>query len=203
MAQRSSRLLCCSSLSESLRALVFSFTSVKSHRLLGSASKSMHTASGHQHAWPLRLRVMGSVFGLHYAKQCDWKLAETLLDAAPASADVDCMRAVLWLTRIHTVRDCGAILADRAVVLLESCAKSGHFWSRVHLGVFQLMAFERSWSSPRNDVAVRLQSLIPELKQRADNDCAMALSLWLQSADLQWKGEFGIYDWQSADLRKR
>jgi hypothetical protein len=163
-----------------LRTLIFTFLSVKSHRLLGSASKQLRSDSQKQHSWPQRIRLLGPILGLHYAKQCDWEQAMLLLDAAPSSAEVDSIRGQLLLLQILDEPLNGRLLARRALQLFQSSAKAGYWWSQYYCAVMALLEFDAIHGKlgadekfSANEHALRLFE--PELQRRAATDDSVAL----------------------------
>jgi hypothetical protein len=122
------------SLSASLQALVFSFTSVKSHRLLGSTNKQFQEVSQLQHSWPLRTRVLGLICGLQHTKKCDWTQAERLIDDGAQPLDeLTFLRAFLLLARADFTRQHAAGLVLRARDILLPAVKGGHFFAGLFL----------------------------------------------------------------------
>jgi hypothetical protein len=153
----------------------------KRRLVVPTTSKSLREVSKahHQRAWLLRLRVLGNLFGLHYTKRCDWREAERLINNAAdaGSPEVHFLHATFLLARIGWHRANGIVLADRAAALLQSAAQSGHWYSRMMVA--------------HSDVNDERNGFLPELKQRADNDDALAAHVWLTLA-----GREGDQLWQ-------
>jgi hypothetical protein len=143
---------------------VFTFLSVKSHRLCGVTSKALLEVSKQDRSWSLRSHVVGSLFGLHYSKTCDGKRAERLLEAAPPSIEADFLRAFHLILRVDFVMTVhGKLLGERAISLLTPCVAANHFLASWLLELFLLLS-----DSETENRTQALLRLLPELQRRCD-----------------------------------
>jgi hypothetical protein len=101
-----------------------SFLDVRSHARIASSCKHLNAVSRLSHSWPLILRVLGLMYGMHVEQTCDWPAAERLLVAAPQTIVVQALTGLLLMERVAWRRANGFVLYDRALGLLDKAAKA-------------------------------------------------------------------------------
>lgn len=160
-----------SALNSSLVTIIVTFLDVRAHRRVGAVSRELLKTSQLERSWPLRLRVLGCVYGLHVEAKCDWHKAERLLEEAPPSCEADALRGLLKAIRAGWRFMDSSVLFDAALELTKSAAEQGNFLARLNKPTLEMKRDITKSAKVFSACSKQIRALLPELRARALADC--------------------------------